>query len=160
MQREEEAALRAEQDAEYQATLLADQQRQQVIEEERAQLARQQAEADAASLAVQQAKDDRLGNARKLLQDEPTTGSVAQIRFVFPTGKKLVRKFGADETVKVLRAFLIVYYHDNDMPEIMNVGLSTSYPKKSYNSEADEGLTLREAGLAPQAVLMVQDLDA
>mmetsp|Transcript_3388 Transcript_3388/g.5573 ORF Transcript_3388/g.5573 Transcript_3388/m.5573 type:complete len:366 (+) Transcript_3388:94-1191(+) len=160
LQREDEAQLRAEQDAEYQATLRADQERQRSIDEEREQLARQQAEAEATLLAVQQAKDSVLDNARKLLQDEPTEGSIAQIRFVLPTGKKLVRKFRADETVKVLRAFLTVHFHENDWPEMPNVGLSTSYPKKSYNQEADEGLTLQEAGLTPQAVLMVQDLDA
>jgi FAS-associated factor 2 len=160
LQRQQESELRAEQDAEYQATLLADRERQRAIDEEREKLARQQEAAEAALVAVQQAKDGKLGTARKLLQDEPTEGAIAQIRFVLPTGKKVVRKFRADDTVKVLRAFLTVYFHDSDLPEMPNVGLSTSFPKKSYNGDTEQTLTLQEAGLAPQAVLMVQDLDA
>jgi FAS-associated factor 2 len=158
--REQESELRAEQDAEYQATLRADQERQRAQQEERNLLERQAQEEQAAILKEQEVKENRLGDARKLLKDEPTEGSIVQIRFAMPSGRKVVRKFGANETVHVLRAFLMVHFHDTDLPEMPNIGLSTSFPKKSYNAASDESLTLQEADLAPQAVLMVQDLDA
>jgi hypothetical protein len=53
-----------------------------------------------------------------------------------------------------------VFFHDNDFPEMPNIGLSTSFPKKTFNDKSDESLSLQDAGLTPQAVLMVQDLDA
>lgn len=160
IQREQENQLRAEQDAEYQATLRADQERQRAQEEARLQLLREAQEQEAAILQEKAVKESRLDSARKLLKDEPVTGDIAQIRFVLPSGRKLVRKFGADETISVLRAYLTVFFHDNEFPEMPNIGLSTSFPKKTFNDESDESRTLQDAGLTPQAVLMVQDLDA
>lgn len=160
IQREQEIELRAEQDAEYQATLRADQERQRALEEERKQLLRQAQEQEAIILKEQAVKESRLANAQKALKPEPTEGTIAQIRFVLPSGRKLVRKFAADETIEAFRAYLTVYFHENDLPEMPNIGLSTSFPKKSYNEESDASLTLQDAGLVPQAVLMVQDLDA
>ena len=44
---------------------------------------------------------------------------------------------------------------------ITNIGLSTNFPRQSFNDmEVDNDKTLMELGLVPQAVLMVQDLDA
>lgn len=160
IQREQENQLRAEQDAEYHATLRADQERQRAQEEARQQLLRETQELEAAIQQEKAAKESRLQSARNLLKEEPVSGSIAQIRFVLPSGRKLVRKFGADETISVLRAFLTVFFHDNDFPEMPNIGLSSSFPKKTYNDESDACLTLQDANLMPQAVLMVQDLDA
>jgi FAS-associated factor 2 len=159
LQRQQESELRAEQDAEYQAALQADQERQRVQEQERQRLARERDEQEAALLQEQSQRECRLQKARAILQPEPTD-NVAQIRFVLPSGKKVIRKFGADERLSVLRAFLTLYFHDNSMAEMPNIGLSTAFPKKCYDEESDELLTLRDAGLFPQAVLMVQDLDA
>ena len=160
IQREQENQLRAEQDAEYLATLHADQERQRAQEEERNRILREAQEQQAALLKEQEIKESRLDNARKLLKDEPVAGTITQIRFVLPSGRKIVRKFGADEKIQVLRAFLHVHFHDSNLPEMPNIGLSTSYPKRTYNEESDQILSLQDAGLAPQAVLMVQDLDA
>ena len=47
---------------------------------------------------------------------------------------------------------------------VKRVALSTNFPKRIYggegNEEADDEKTLKECDLCPQAVLMVQDLDA
>ena len=96
------------------------------------------------------------------MQPEPDQGSAggcANIRFVLPTGTKLLRRFAPDQTVAALRAFLVVHFHEKKI-DIKNIGLSANFPRKTYNSEEDDNLTLVEAGIAPQAVLMVQDLDA
>jgi hypothetical protein len=112
-------------------------------------------------LREQSQRESRLQKAKSILQEEPKDDrGVTRIRFVLPSGKKVIRKFAADERVSVLRAFLTLYFHDNNMAEMPNIGLSTAFPKKCFDHESDEQLTLREAGLSPQAVLMVQDLDA
>jgi FAS-associated factor 2 len=160
LQREQDALLRAEQDAAYHAALEADRQREREMEQERERIRQEQEDQEATQLRELQKKENRLDTARALLREEPISGSVAQIRFVLPSGKKVGRKFGSDETIEVLRAFLTVYFHDEGMPEMTNIGLSTNYPKKTFNTGADEAMSLDDAGLAPQAVLMVQDLDA
>ena len=52
----------------------------------------------------------------------------------------------------------MVYFNEQGI-EMKNFGLSTNYPKKTF-SEDDSQLTLEESGLAPQSVIMVQDLDS
>ena len=156
VEREQEALLRQEQDAEYQAALRADQERER-------QLAAEAAEAERAARleqerlqAEQQAAAAVVDSARQVLRDAPASGG-ALIRFVLPSGQKLNRRFYADDTIQACKAFVRLHYHENEL-EMGTIGLSTNFPKKSYNNDAD--LTLQEAGLTPQAVLMVQDLDA
>ncbi|KAL7576404.1 hypothetical protein ACA910_018209 [Epithemia clementina (nom. ined.)] len=162
LQRQEESALREQQDAEYQAALIADQ--------ERERMKRQEAEQEVQRLQQLQQEEERqeaqakehLDAVRsKVPPEPPATGStdpVTAIRFVLPSGAKLNRRFYSHEKISGLLAFLTIYFHDNEIEISRNIGISTNYPKKSYHE--DPGLTLKEAGLAPQAVLMVQDLDA
>eukprot|EP00543_Licmophora_paradoxa_P002458 CAMPEP_0202453952 /NCGR_PEP_ID=MMETSP1360-20130828/11805_1 /ASSEMBLY_ACC=CAM_ASM_000848 /TAXON_ID=515479 /ORGANISM="Licmophora paradoxa, Strain CCMP2313" /LENGTH=278 /DNA_ID=CAMNT_0049073155 /DNA_START=249 /DNA_END=1082 /DNA_ORIENTATION=+ len=151
IQREQEAQLRAEQDAEYQATLAADQERSRLAEEERQRERTLQQEAEDAERRREEAIQNRLATALSLLTDEPTSGEITRVRFQLPSGKRLDRKFGSHETLAVLRAFLTVHFSNNKMPEILNIGLSTNFPRKTYNNEHEYGMTLKEAGLAPQA---------
>jgi FAS-associated factor 2 len=53
----------------------------------------------------------------------------------------------------------LVLHFEEARVEMKNFGISTNFPKRSFGEEED-GLTLVEAGLSPQAVVMVQDLDA
>ena len=76
--------------------------------------------------------------------------------FLDPFGKRIDRRFHADDTIEAVRAFLTVHFHENGV-EISNFSLSTSFPKRTYD---DPAVTLREGDLVPQAVLMVQDLDS
>jgi FAS-associated factor 2 len=157
IQREEEQLLRQQQDAEYHATLRADQERQRQLREE--EEARIQAEREAAEQesAARRELDEKLHRARNAVRPPPAEGGT-MIRFVLPSGKKLVRSFESDETIGSLKAFLLVTFHEDEETEnIERIALSTNYPKKTYE---DEDVTLEEAGLSPQAVLMVQDLDA
>ena len=166
IQRQEEVRLRQEQDAEYEAALQADRERAAAKAQE-AERAREEAERlereaqavrDAEEAAVL-AKQEFLKRAQSVLEarGEPAAGDVgAKIRFVLPTGQKILRKFWPDDTLEVIRAFLIVYFSQNDV-DIANFGLSTNYPKKEL---VNEECTLESEGLCPQAVIMVQDLDA
>lgn len=160
LQREEEVELRRAQDEEYQAALRADQEREQRRQEE---LKKAEEEARAAAeleFANQQAEEEAVAKAQSLLRDEPVVGAsnTAVIRFVLPTGMKLNRRFGSEETVAALKAFLFLHFRENGLPNVKNIGLSTNFPKKSYDENDEQ--TLQQAGLSPQAVLMVQDLDA
>lgn len=159
--REEEIRLREEQDREYQEALLADQMRE--IERMEAQeRARREEEERAEWERLEGEKEQkRMNRARELMEtcDEPAAGAgVTRIRFTLPNGKKVDRRFRSNETIEVLRAFLIVNFDEQGMG-IKNFGISTNFPKRSFGEDQD-GLTLEEAGLSPQAVVMVQDLDA
>lgn len=167
---EDERRLRLEQDAEFQATLLADQtretERQQLLERER----KAQDEIEEAA-RIQEAMDSsRMDNAIAIMssragQEPPPSSSssstdTTKLRFTLPNGKKLDRCFYSTvATVGTLRAYLIVHFHDSGI-EMKNFGLSTSFPRRAYSEADDDDLTLIDAGLSPQAVIMVQDLDS
>lgn len=147
---QQESELRRQQDEEYQATLRADQERE-----------RRQREAEEAARSEAEARRRERQEAEELVQAEPPAGTpdTTMVRFVLPAGKKINRRFHSTQTIQALRAFVRLHCYENDV-EMGTIGLSTSFPRKTYNEAEDEPLTLEEAGLAPQAVLMVQDLDA
>eukprot|EP00934_Nitzschia_sp_Nitz4_P009119 Nitzschia sp. Nitz4//scaffold8_size234185//212185//213402//NITZ4_001300-RA/size234185-processed-gene-0.407-mRNA-1//-1//CDS//3329559935//9109//frame0 len=155
MEREQEVELRRQQDLEYQQALEADQQRERQRQEEQAEQERVLLQAQEEERQKEQAEAQRLDRARALLRPAPSTGGT-RIRFVLPSGKKLDRRFEKDESVASLKAFLTLHFAE-EQPEIRNIGLSTSFPKNTYD---DDSLVLGESDLVPQAVLMVQDLDA
>lgn len=156
-QQEQEAELRRQQDEEYHAALLQDQERHR--QEREAEEERQRAEQEAleAEQRAREQEEHALQHARNLVRPPPTTGGV-RIRFVLPSGKKVERRFESDETIGSLKAYLKVTFNDSPDDEgFERIGLSTNYPKQTYE---DDSLTLEEAALGTQAVLMVQDLDA
>ena len=147
LHRQEEVELRRMQDEEYQETLRMDQERERRVRDE--ELQRQQEEA-----SRQQEMDD----ARELVGAEPASGGCL-IRFVLPSGAKLNRRFENDTTIRAVKAFLMLYFLDQSI-EMGRIGLSMSFPRKTFNEDDEQELTLVQAGLQGQAVLMVQDLDA
>jgi FAS-associated factor 2 len=163
--REEEQRLRAEQDAEYREALAADRcredERRSAAERER----RGREEEEEAARAREAAEAGRIERARSVVGrsgGEPPAGSpgVARLRFALPDGRRVDRRFrGSVDTIGTMRAFLVVHFHESGMGGMRNVGLSTNFPRRTYE-ESDDGMTLEEAGLAPQAVVMVQDLDS
>lgn len=159
IEREQEAELRQQQDAEYQAALLADQERERQQQEEQEREQRRVKEQRAREKAKQEEEENRIQNAQTLLRSAPEKGGTL-IRFTLPTGTKVDRRFHNDETIKSLKAFLTIHFSEqtDETKNIRNIGLSTSFPKKTYDDMEDQ--TLAESGLSPQAVLMVQDLDA
>lgn len=184
LQRQEEVRLREEQDREYREALEADQKRerekqeQQRLKEEEERRIREEQE------RIAKEKQNRLDNARRILDRNGSGNSngngsgngngmqgqeslddlenddsniiQARIRLVLPTGKRLERKFRGDDTIDVVRSFLILHFEENDIP-IENFELSSNYPKKALT---DGEKTLESEGLCPHAVIMVQDLDA
>jgi FAS-associated factor 2 len=166
MMQEEERRLRAEQDAEYHEALLADRNREDerrlVMERERREIE----EIEEMERMRTHMEASRIEDARSMMErsgGEPQSSfpGLARLRFALPNGKRIDRRFrGSIDTVETLRAFLIVHFHENGI-EMRNIGLSTNFPKRTYVAGLpDDALTLEEAGLAPQAVVMVQDLDS
>lgn len=165
LQRQEELELRQQQDAEYQAALLADQERERMKQTEAEQEAQRLEERQQQEQQHEAEQEAQLNQARAQVPPEPPLGgdqsgnvSVTAIRFVLPSGTKVMRRFYSNEKIAGLLSFLTVHFHDNEIAMSKNIGLSTNFPKKSYHENPN--LTLEEAGLSPQAVLMVQDLDA
>ena len=58
---------------------------------------------------------------------------------------------------KFFRIWTLLGRDIGQKPKIANFGLCTNYPKKNL---VEEYVTLESEGLCPQAVIMVQDLDA
>ena len=146
--------MRIDQDAEYQATLAADRERARLQEQERQATLEKQAaerkEQEEAALDLQRARD------LILAEPDAATSGTAMIRFCLPTGAKLNRRFAATQTIAALKAFVRVHCVDHAIP-MGAVGLSTNFPRTTYE---DDAVTVEAAGLMPQAVIMVQDLDA
>jgi len=164
-EREQEIELRRQQDEEYQETLRQDQELEQQrtdarLEAERAGERKREEEEQKITEEV-----NRLDRARSLIRDEPSKGTPGstRIRFRLPNGKQLDRRFGENETIGSLKAFLILHFAsemgDNNKNNdcVKRVALSTNFPTRTHE---DDQKTLKECDLYPQAVLMVQDLDA
>jgi len=163
LQREEEQQLREEQNREFQETLLADQMREIERREAAEREQREREQIEEAERLKKAKEESRLEGAKSLVQNaggEPPAGAtgIASLRFTLPNGKRVDRRFNAADRIETIRAFLIVHFHEQGI-EMKNFSLSTNYPRKTFN-ENDDNLTLDEAGLTPQAVVMVQDLDS
>ncbi|CAN0044300.1 unnamed protein product [Phaeothamnion confervicola] len=75
-----------------------------------------------------------------------------------PSGAKIDRRFVRSHPVGALRDFVSLHLADN-APAIERFSLSTNYPRRELEEEND-AVTLEEAGLHPQVLLFVHDLDA
>ncbi len=164
----EEIRLREEQDREYREALEEDQRREREREEEARKIAEEVQKKQHEEEEKVRLKHEKLVKAREILSQEapPTTASsgnrkVARIRLMLPSGKRLERTFWGTDTIDVVRAFLTLHFEEGNENDgehvIQNFQLSSNYPKKAL---VDGEATLEGEGLCPQAVIMVQDLDA
>jgi hypothetical protein len=157
--RREGRRLREEQDAEYENSLLADQIRdiERADAEERER--REEEEMKRRELARRAGGMDDSRTVVACAEEPPANaGGVARLRFALPDGRKVDRRFLSGDTIRAVRAFLLVHFHDRGV-DIRNVGLVSNFPKREFD-DGEDALTLEEAGLAPQAMVMVRDLDA
>jgi len=177
MERAQEVTLRREQDREYRDALEADQRRER-DKAEKERVEREVAEfSENERVEVERMETQRVADAKGLLEGgggEPEKGEVgcARMRFMFPSGLKVERRFRGGDGVELLRAFTITYLDEHRDIGIKNFELSSNYPRKVLvveNRNGGDGSTaaanvvtgtLEEEGLCPQSVVMVQDLDA
>ncbi|XP_047315722.1 plant UBX domain-containing protein 10 [Impatiens glandulifera] len=158
--------LRQEQDAAYQAALEADQARERERREEQERQEREAAEAErkrkeeeeareraAHEAAEKEAALARLRQEKALsLGPEPEKGpDVTQVQVRFPSGERKGRRFESTLTLQTLYD----YVDSLGCLEINGYNLVSNFPRVVYGQDKVK-MTLKEAGLHPQASLFVE----
>ncbi|XP_075517894.1 plant UBX domain-containing protein 10-like [Primulina tabacum] len=158
--------LREEQDAAYRAALETDQARERQRKEEQERLEREAADAErkrkeeevAREKALQEAaaKEAALAKMREekslSLGAEPEKGSdVTQVLVRFPSGERKDRRFHCTSTIQSLYD----YVDSLGCLEVDSYRLVSNFPRIVYGPEK-LALSLKEAGLHPQASLFVE----
>ncbi|RLN56203.1 hypothetical protein BBJ29_005011 [Phytophthora kernoviae] len=172
-QRTEAQLLREQQDQEYQESLQADRRREQEAreqaereEKERLQKEERERRAEEEKLRKEQEYKSSIEAKRARIADAPTSRvpppgadyKTAVIKFHLHNGTRLNHIFYAHDTLQTVRDFVDVEFFDREIA-ILNYELATNYPKKVYGPDVPD-VTLADAGLAPQALVYVQDLDS
>ncbi|CAH0478272.1 unnamed protein product [Peronospora belbahrii] len=179
-QRTEAQILREQQDREYQESLAADRRREQEIRENAARKEMERVEKEEEERRVKdkarraeeeesrrkeeygmeiQAKRVRIAQGPKSRVPPPGADyKTAVLKFHLHNGTRLDHIFYAHDTLKTVRDFIDVEFFDREIT-IRNYELATNFPKKVYGPEVLD-VTLTDAGLAPQALVFVQDLDS
>ncbi|CAK4085511.1 unnamed protein product [Aphanomyces euteiches] len=176
--RTESQLLREQQDREYYESLEADRRKAEVEAarqereeaEARARQEREEEEARLLSLKLQEeaeaarkAQEEReaaVTAKRQRLENGPKVKGrdTAFIRFQLHNGTKLERLFWAHDTFQTVRDFIDVEFFEREIA-IINYELATNFPRKCWGP-TDVAISLADAGLTPQALLYVQDLDS
>eukprot|EP00163_Fabomonas_tropica_P034803 TRINITY_DN984_c0_g2_i1.p1 TRINITY_DN984_c0_g2~~TRINITY_DN984_c0_g2_i1.p1 ORF type:complete len:325 (-),score=70.57 TRINITY_DN984_c0_g2_i1:616-1590(-) len=146
-------AIREEQEREYQEAMRADLER---MERDRLERERVEAEAAAARAAQEAAEREaaaaqvRREDKAKTIPEPPAPGAPgATIQLRMPDGSKNRRRFHLADTIGT-----IMDYIDVQGVDLQNYQLITNFPKKIYD---DLDQTVEDAGLAPQAMLIVSE---
>ncbi|KAJ0964083.1 hypothetical protein J5N97_029205 [Dioscorea zingiberensis] len=158
--------LREEQDAAYRAALEADQAREQQKKEEQEILEREAAEAERKRIEEEEAQEraaqdavkkeaalaeQRQEKAMSLGAEPEKAPDVTQVLVRFPTGERKERRFHSSATIKSLYDFVDSLDHLNTE----KYRLVSNFPRISFGPEK-YSLSLKEAGLHPQASLFVE----
>ncbi|KAH9774969.1 Plant UBX domain-containing protein 10 [Citrus sinensis] len=158
--------LREEQDAAYRAALEADQAREQQRREEQERLEREAAEAERKHKEEVEAREreareaaEREAALAKMRQEkalslgaEPEKGpNVTQVLVRFPNGERKERRFHSTAVVQSLYD----YVDSLGCLEVQNYSLVSNFPRVVYSTDK-LSLSLKEAGLHPQASLFVE----
>ncbi|KAF8413352.1 hypothetical protein HHK36_001332 [Tetracentron sinense] len=165
-ERRNNVRLREEQDAAYRAALEADQARERQRKEEQERLEREAAEAErkrkeeeeAQERAAREAAEKEAALARMRqekamsLGAEPAKGpNVIQVLVRFPTGERKERRFLSTATIQSLYD----YVDSLDCLNVDKYSLVSNFPRVVYGPDKHT-LSLKEAGLHPQASLFVE----
>lgn len=161
LQRQEEVRLREEQDREYREALEVDQRREREKREEEMKREEMERKQKKSMEREEQKRLERLNSAREILdrngpEPDASEKGCARVRLMLPSGQRVERRFYGMDTVACMRSFLVLYFEENNIG-IEHFQLNCNFPRKVLN---DEDATLEDEGLCPQAVVMVQDLDA
>ncbi|KAL9246632.1 hypothetical protein vseg_020143 [Gypsophila vaccaria] len=158
--------LREEQDAAYRAALEADQARERQRTEEQERLERERAEEERKRKEEEEAREREAREAAEReaalvrrrqekalsLGAEPAKGpDVTQVLVRFPTGERKDRRFQSSATIQSLYD----YVDSLECSNIEKYSLVSNFPRTVYGPEK-LSLTLKEAGLHPQASLFVE----
>ncbi|XP_057520456.1 plant UBX domain-containing protein 10 [Amaranthus tricolor] len=158
--------LREEQDAAYRAALEADQARERQRIEEQERLERERAEVEQKQREEEEAREREAREAAEReaalarrkqekalsLGAEPEKGpDVTQVLVRFPTGERKDRRFHSNATIQSIYD----YVDSLDCSTLECYSLVSNFPRTVYGPDK-HSLTLKEAGLHPQASLFVE----
>ncbi len=140
LQRQEEIHLRQEQDREYQEALEEDRRREREKQQEAERIEAEERRVREMEQEAENRKREKLQKARDFLGEDMSdnsngssidrTRSIARIRLMLPSGKRVERTFWGDDSFNVVRAFLILHFDENDI-QMDNFQLSSKYLKKA-----------------------------
>ena len=153
-ERDAARTLREEQDAAFRESLEADARRAEEAERAAAE-AEERAAAERA--AAEEAERQRLAELRRAekaaaLREEPAADApgVCKVAVKFPNGEREERRFLEGDTVGGVYDFVDTLERAGEGP----YSLVSSFPRRVFDRVEDERLTLSDAGLSPQAMLM------
>ncbi|KAI8913512.1 thioredoxin-like protein, partial [Gorgonomyces haynaldii] len=156
-ERQQARSIREQQDAAYQASLLADKEKKRKQEEERQKLLQEQERLKALENEEEnkrKAKIERKEALARNLEQEPTTGDICKISIRLPSGERLIRKFRADDAVSKLYDF--VESKDLSPLDLMaEIVIVNTYPRKEIPRET----RFKDCGLYPNASVVVDAED-
>ncbi|KAJ3107155.1 FAS-associated factor 2 [Phlyctochytrium bullatum] len=152
--------IREQQDQAYQASLKADQEKERKAREERERLQREKEEEERIAREAEnriEAKKRRKEELRQNLGPEPPASAkdVAKVSIRLPSGERIVRRFLADDKLEILYDF-IESLDLSPIPIEADVIAVNTYPRKTL---LDRSQSLREAGLFPNASLIIEEKD-
>ncbi|KAI9103274.1 hypothetical protein DFS34DRAFT_646659 [Phlyctochytrium arcticum] len=157
-EREQARSIREQQDEAYQASLRADREKERKAREERDRQKREEEAAQEAERAHQALLDAKRQQKQSLIDSLPSeppasASDLAKLSLRLPSGERLIRRFLADDTMQVVYNF--VQTRDLDPLDLLaEISVVNTYPRKEY---LDMTQTLRDAGLVPNASLIVEE---
>ena len=161
----DDAEIRQEQDAAFQATLRLDQERErQKLEAEEAKRHEEEAEKARIQADIDQKENiarQKIELASKIPNEPPVNEPTAvQIVIKLPEGQRLERRFHKSQSLKYL--YYYVFCHP-DSPDEFDI--TTNFPRKVLDCKPAESAdhdppSFEEAGLGKSTMLFVNDLEA
>ena len=84
-----------------------------------------------------------------------------RLQLKYPDGSRTIRRFSKLATLNIVRDFIDIEIITKEL-EIENYSLNLNFPKRTFRNDDEKtnNLSLEDAGLHPQAVLFIQNLDA
>ena len=110
-------------------------------------------------LTQQQKLDEKTIRVGEEPEHNPKMNTRLQLKY--PDGTRTIRRFSKTATLSLVCDFIDIEMITKNL-EIENYSLNMNFPKRTFccRDEETSKLTLEEAGLHPQAVLFIQNLDA
>lgn len=144
-ERESARLLREQQDAEYARALEEDRERERAAEAEK-----RKREEEKERLRTLEERRER---KRVALGEEPDKGAgVASVALRLPDGSKVLRRFLLTDAMEKVFDWAEVHRVDIEV-----ACLVCTYPRKSFKYPEDGGITVKEAGLFPSVLLMLEE---
>ncbi|EDV22401.1 uncharacterized protein TRIADDRAFT_58970 [Trichoplax adhaerens] len=151
--------LREQQDAAYQESLRADQEKERIKRAESERLEKEREEenrkAKEAEEKLERYKSERIMRANRV-PAEPTVDDPNAVRIIikFPSGSRLERRFSTKDTLETLYDYI---HKSDEVP--MEFVIVTNFPRKTltYDPDSTNIPTLEELGITRPSMLFIQD---